>query len=121
MSLSHYVSQRTVLDCLAKYPNGITVTELMRNEPELSFDKYTPQAVTQVLRGMRLRGEVKREVKTINPKKKFILVGTTANGGIVKGKTRIERHCRFNQDEPLLVKWTPIEVGEKQISYSLIK
>ena len=57
----------------------------------------------------------------VNPRKKFILVGTTANGGTVKGKTRIERYCRFNQDDPLLVKWTPIEVGEKQILYSLIK
>jgi hypothetical protein len=121
MGLSRFLTWGTVRECLAKYPNGITVTELMRNETELSFDKYTPQAVMQILRGMRLDGEVKREVKVINPKKKFILVGTTANGGIVKGKTRIERHCRFNQDEPLLVKWTPIEVGEKQILYSLIK
>lgn len=121
MSLSRFLTWGTVRECLAKYPNGITVTELMRNEPELSFDKYTPQAVMQILRGMKLDGEVKREVKVINPKKKFILVGTTANGGIVKGKTRIERHCRFNQDEPLLVKWTPIEVGEKQILYSLVK
>lgn len=121
MSLSGFLTWSTVRSCLAKYPNGITITELMRNEPELSFDKYTPQAVMQILRGMKLDGEVKREVKVINPKKKFILVGTTANGGIVKGKTRIERHCRFNQDEPLLVKWTPIEVGEKQILYSLVK
>lgn len=121
MSLSQRVSWSTVRQCLAKYPNGITITELMRNEPELSFDKYTPQAIMQMLRGMKLDGEVKREVKVVNPKKKFILVGTTADGGIVKGKTRIERHCRFNQDEPLLVKWTPIEVGEKKILYSLIK
>ena len=41
----------------------------------------------RMLRGMKASGEVKREVKVINPKKKFILVGTTANGGIVKGKT----------------------------------
>lgn len=121
MGLSQYLSWSTFRQCLAKYPNGITVTELMRNEPELSFDKYTPQAIIRMLRDMKANGEVKREVKVINPKKKFILVGTTANGGIVKGKTRIERHCRFNQDEPLLVKWTPIEVGEKQILYSLIK
>ena len=121
MGLSQYVAWSTVRQCLAKYPNGITVTELMRNEPELSFDKYTPQAIIRMLRGMRLNGEVKREVKVINPKKRFILVGTTADGSIVKGKTKIERHCRFNQDEPLLVKWTPIEVGEKQILYSLVK
>ena len=121
MGLSQYVSWSTVRECLAKYPNGITVTELMRNEPELSFDRYTPQAIMRQLREMRLDGEVKREVKIINPKKKFILVGTTADGSIVKGKTRIERHCRFNQDEPLLVKWTPIEVGEKKILYSLVK
>lgn len=120
MGLSQYVSWSTVRECLAKYPNGITVTELMRNEPELSFDRYTPQAIIQMLRSMKLDGEVKREVKVINPRKKFILVGTTADGGIVKGKTRIERHCRFNQDEPLLVKWTPIEVGEKKILYSLV-
>ena len=48
MSLSQYVSWSTVRQCLAKYPNGITVTELMRNEPELSFDKYTPQAIMQM-------------------------------------------------------------------------
>ena len=119
MSLSQYVPYSTLKECLAKYPNGITITELMRNEPELSFDRYTPQAIMQKLRGMKLGGEVKREVKVINPKKKFILVGTTADGSIVKGKTRIERHCRFNQDEPLLVKWTPIEVGEKKVLYSL--
>jgi hypothetical protein len=121
MGLSQYLSWSTLRQCLAKYPNGITVTELMRNEPELSFDKYTPQAIMRKLREMKSDGEVKREVKVINPRKKFILVGTTANGGTIKGKTRIERYCRFNQDDPLLVKWTPIEVGEKQVLYSLIK
>jgi hypothetical protein len=119
MSLSRVVSVHTLVECLAKYPNGITVTELMRNEPELSFNYYTPQAITQGLRLLVSRGTAKREIKTLNPKKRFILVGTTANGGIVKGKTRIERHCRFNQEEPLLVKWAPIEVGEKMALYSL--
>lgn len=121
MGLSQRVSWSTVRQCLAKYPNGITVTELMRNEPELSFDKYTPQAIMQMLRGMKLDGEVKREVKVINPKKKFILVGTTPSDKTLKGRTKIERYCRLNQHETVTVKWTPIEVGEKQILYSLIK
>lgn len=121
MGLSQYLSWSTFRQCLAKYPNGITVTELMRNEPELSFDKYTPQAIIGMLTDMKASGEVKREVKVINPKIKFVLIGTTADGKQLRGRTRIERYCRFNSEETVTVKWTPIEVGEKKILYSLIK
>ena len=115
-----YLSTYVVLECLEKHPNGITVTELMRKEPELCFDKYTPQMVTQVLRGLLKANRVQRVEKVINPKIRFILVGTTADGKKLKGRTKIERYCRFNKEETVTVKWTPIEVGEKQILYSAI-
>lgn len=118
--LSKPLCRATVLECLKKHPNGITVTELMRKEPNLSFDIYTPQTVVQTLRSMILWGDAKREEKVINPKKKFILVGTTADGKQLRGRTKIERYCRFNKEETVTVKWTPIEVGEKQILYSAV-
>ena len=110
----------TVLECLKKHPNGITITELMRIESDLSFDKYTPQKVLQVLRALRTDGRVNREEKVINPQTRFVLIGTTADGKQLRGRTRIERYCRFNKEETVTVKWTPIEVGEKQILYSAI-
>lgn len=112
--------RNVVLECLKKHPNGITVTELMRKEPALCFDMYTPQAIVQTLRGLISWGEVKREEKVINPQTRFVLIGTTANGKQLRGRTRIERYCRFNKEETVTVKWTPIEVGEKQILYSVI-
>ena len=115
-----YLSTYVVLECLEKHPNGITVTELMRKEPELYFDKYTPQMVTQVLKGLLKANKVRRTEKVIDPKTRFILVGTTPSGKTLKGRTRIERYCRFNQHETVTVKWTPIEVGEKQILYSAV-
>ena len=112
--------RNTVLECLKKHPNGITVTELMRKEPDLSFDMYTPQTIVQTLRGLVLWGNAKREVKVLNPKVRFVLIGTTADGKQLRGRTRIERYCRFNSEETVTVKWTPIEVGEKQILYSAV-
>lgn len=118
--LSKPLCRATVLECLKKHPNGITVTELMRKEPDLSFDMYTPQTVVQTLRGLISWGEAKREEKVLNPKTKFVLIGTTADGKQLRGRTRIERYCRFNKEETVTVKWTPIEVGEKQILYSAV-
>lgn len=120
MRLSRYLPWSIVRKCLAKYPNGITVTELMRKEPELSFDKYTTQAVMQTLRRMKCCGEVKREVKVVNPRKRFILVGTMANGDIIKGSTEIQRYCKLNRDEVLSVKCIQIETGENQVLFSLV-
>ena len=117
LSLS-YLSTNVLLECLKKYPNGITITELMRKEPELSFDMYTPQKVLSELRGLRSAGYVDRVEKVVNPKTRFILVGTTPNGKTLKGRTKIERYCRLNQHETITVKWTPIEVGEKQVLFS---
>ena len=119
LSLS-YLSYDVLLECLKKYPNGITVTELMRKEPELSFDIYTPQKILTALRGLRSAGYVNRVEKVVNPKTRFILVGTTPSGKTLKGRTKIERYCRFNQHETVTVKWAPIEVGDKQVLYSAI-
>lgn len=118
--LSKPLCRATVLECLKKHPNGITVTELMRKEPDLSFDIYTPQTVVRTLRNLLLWGQIKREEKVIDPKIRFILVGTTPSGKTLKGRTKIERYCRFNQHETVTVKWTPIEVGEKQVLYSAV-
>ena len=115
-----YLSTYVVLECLEKHPNGITVTELMRKEPELCFDKYTPQMVTQVLRGLLKANKVRRTEKVVNPKIRFVLVGTTANGTKLKGRTKIERYCQLNKAETVTVQWTPIEFGEKEILYSVV-
>lgn len=112
-----YLSTSMLLECLKKYPNGITVTELMRKEPELSFNMYTPQKVLSALRELKFSGYVRRVEKVINPKTRFILVGTTESGKTLKGRTKIERYCRYNQHETVTVKWTPIEVGEKQVLF----
>lgn len=112
-----YLSSSMLLECLEKYPNGITVTELMRKEPKLSFDIYTPQKVLFALRELKSMGYVRRVEKAINPKTRFILIGTTESGKTLKGRTKIERYCQYNQHETVTVKWTPIEVGEKQVLF----